>query len=98
MLFYQQTNVDDPEYDAIYEVKEILEYMYSIYDSFIPGCDFRLDKTFIQTFGRINFNVWIITNAARYGIKVCVLSDTANVYLLKVIFYTSKFTWNQDQE
>ena len=48
----------------------------------------------IRCFGRLKFKVQIIINSARYGIKVYVIADATTAYVLKVIFYTEKFTYH----
>ena len=52
-----------------------------------------LDETLIQTFGRIKFKVQIILKAASYGIKLYVLTDVQTAFVLKIIIYTGKSTY-----
>jgi hypothetical protein len=42
-----------------------------------------LDQTLIWAFGRIKFKVCIETKAARYGIKLYVITDAATAFVLK---------------
>jgi Transposase IS4 len=50
-------------------------------------------RSLIRAFGCIKFKVCIITKLARYGIKLYVLTDALNVYVLKVIVYTGASTY-----
>jgi hypothetical protein len=58
----------------------------------------RLDKTLIRAFGRMKFKVRIVTKAARYGIKVYVITDAATAFVYKVVFYTGRSTYAGDPE
>jgi hypothetical protein len=42
----------------------------------------------------MKFKVRIVTKAARYGIKIYVLTDAATAFVLRVIIYTGKSTYN----
>ena len=57
-----------------------------------------LDEALIRGFGRIEFKVRIITKSARYGIKVYVLTDARTSCVLKALFYTGKFTYQQEPD
>ena len=59
-----------------------------------------LDETLIRAFGRIKFKVRIITKAARYGIKLYVITDAVTAFVLRVVIYTGKstYTTTDDQE
>ena len=59
----------------------------------MPGRQLLLDETLIQTFGRIKFKVQIILKAASYGIKLYVLTDVQTAFVLKIIIYTGKSTY-----
>jgi hypothetical protein len=61
---------------------------------FVPGQQLLLDETLIRAFGRIKFKVWIVvTKAARYGIKIYVITDAATAFVLRVVIYTGKTTY-----
>lgn len=82
------------DYDPAYKVAEMKDYMEDRYRAlFIPGQQLSLDETLVRAFGRIKFKVRIVTKAARYGIKIYVLTDAATAYVLKVIIYTGKSTY-----
>ena len=53
-----------------------------------------LDETLIRSFGRIKFKVRIISKSARYGIKLYVITDSVTAFVLQVIIYTGKTTYN----
>ena len=92
---YNQPNVNAPDYDPIYKVKELLAMLEGRFqNAFEPGYALSLDESLIRTFGRIKFKVRIVTKSARYGIKVYVLTDAVTAYVLKVIFYTGKHTYH----
>ena len=81
-------------YNPIYKVKEFMDYLQSRFTLlFEPSQELSLDKTLIQTFGCIKFRVRIISKAARYGIKIYVLTDACTAYVLQVIIYTGKHTY-----
>jgi hypothetical protein len=81
-------------YNPTYKVKEIQDYLDDRYNQcFIPGQQLSLDETLIQTFGQIKFKVHIVTKAARYGIKLYVVTDTVTTFVLKVVIYTGKSTY-----
>jgi hypothetical protein len=82
-------------YDPTYKVKEIKDYLEDQYNRlFIPGQQLSLDETLIWAFGRIKFKVRIVMKAARYGIKLYVITDAVTVFVLKVVIYTGKTTYS----
>jgi Transposase IS4 len=88
------------DYDPTYKVKEIKDYLEDRYNQlFIPGQQLSLDETLIRAFGRIKFKVRIVTKAARYGIKLYVITDAVTAFVLKVVIYTGKSTYiSSDQQ
>ena len=83
-------------YDPTYKVSELLNYLkYRFERLFVPGRQLSLDETLIRSFGRIKFKVRIISKSARYGIKIYVLTDAATAFVLRVIIYTGKSTYNE---
>jgi DNA polymerase III epsilon subunit-like protein len=88
-----QPSRNDPEYDPIYKVKEMKDYLEMRYKKlYSPGPYLSLDESLIRAFGRIKFKVRIITKAARYGIKLYVITDAETAFVLQVIVYTGKTT------
>jgi hypothetical protein len=73
-------------------MKEYLEDQYN--QLFIPGQQLSLGKTLIWAFGRIKFKVHIVTKAARYGIKLYVITDAVTAFVLKVVIYMGKTTYS----
>ena len=65
---------------------------------FIPGQQLSLDETLIRTFGRIKFKVRIISKSAQYGIKIYVLTDAVTAFVIKVIIYTGKYTYESENQ
>jgi hypothetical protein len=57
-----------------------------------------LDETLICAFGRIKFKVRIVTKAARYGIKIYVITDATTAIVLWVVIYTGKTTYYANSE
>ncbi len=89
----------DQSYDPSYKVKEVSEYLESHYERlFVPGRNLSLDETLIRAFGRIKFKVRIISKAARYGIKLYVITDAETAFVLKVIIYTGKTTYGPEDQ
>jgi hypothetical protein len=86
------------DYDPMY--KEMKDYLKDRYQQlFIPGQQLSLDETLIRAFGRIKLKVRIMTKAARYGIKLYVIIDAVSAFVLKVVIYTGKSTYNNlDQQ
>ena len=84
------------EYDPTYKVEEMLQYLHGRFERlFVPGRQLSLDETLIRLFGRIKFKVRIISKAARYGIKIYVLTDALTAFVLKVLIYTDKSMYNE---
>lgn len=82
-------------YDPSYKVAEVRDYLEDRYQRlFVPGQQLSLDETLIRAFGRIKFKVRIVTKAARYGIKVYVITDAVTAFVLRVVIYTGKTTYN----
>jgi hypothetical protein len=81
-------------YDPAYKVAEMKEYLEDRFTRlFLPGRELSLDETLIRAFGRIKFKVRIVTKAARYGIKVYVITDATTAFVLRVLIYTGKSTY-----
>ncbi len=90
-----QPDKSDPEYDPSYKVKEFKEMLEERFAKvYIPGQMLSLDETLIRSFGRIKFKVRIISKSARYGIKLYVITDAVTAFVLKIIIYTGKTTYN----
>ena len=86
----------DENYTPIYKVQEMMEYLEERYSKlYSPGEDLSLDESLIRCFGRIQFKVRIVTKAARYGMKLYVITDAMTAFVLKVIVYTGKYTYHQ---
>jgi hypothetical protein len=86
----------DGDYDPSYKVGELmkaLEVRWNIL--FIPFQQLSLDETLLRAFGRMKFKVRIISKAARYGIKLYVVTDATTSYVLKVLVYTGKYTYQE---
>ena len=82
------------DYDPSYKVAELKEYLEKRYERlFHPFQQLSLDETLIRSFGRMKFKVRIVTKAARYGIKVYVITDAATSFVLRVLIYTGKYTY-----
>jgi hypothetical protein len=87
------------DYDPSYKVAEVRDYLEDRYQRlFVPGQQLSLDETLIRAFGRIKFKVRIVTKAARYGIKIYVITDAATAFVLRVLIYTGKTTYYADPE
>jgi DNA polymerase III epsilon subunit-like protein len=91
-----QNNSDD-DYDPSYKIQEVMDILEKNYNRlYIPGQALSLDETLLRAFGRIKFKVRIITKAARYGIKLYVLTDAETAFVLRVIIYTGKSTYDNN--
>lgn len=83
------------EYDPSYKIFEVQQYLEERFNRlYIPGEHLSLDETLIRAFGRMKFKVRIVTKAARYGIKLYVITDAATAFVLKVIVYTGSSTYD----
>ena len=92
---HTQPQPTDENYTPIYKVKEMMEYLEHRFKIlYNPGYALSLDETLLRSFGRIKFKVRIITKSARYGIKIYVITDALTAYVLKIIFYTGKYTYH----
>jgi len=58
------------------------------------GQELSLDESLIRSFGRMKFKVRIISKSARYGIKIYVITDAKTSFVLCVIIYIGKTTYN----
>ena len=95
----EQPQSNDKNYDPVYKVQEFMNFLESRYQKlFVPGQQLSLDESLIRAFGRMKFKVRIITKAARYGIKVYVLTDAVTAFVLKVIVYTGVTTYQVSHE
>jgi Transposase IS4 len=85
-------------YSPSYKIAKVLQdYLENRYlKLFVPGQQLSLDETLIQAFGRIEFKVRIVTKAARYVIKIYVITDAATAFVLWVVIYTGKTTYYSD--
>jgi hypothetical protein len=82
------------DYNPAYKVAELRDYLEDRYKRlFFPGQQLSLDKTLLRAFGRIKFKVCIVSKAARYGIKIYVITDARTGYVLRVLTYTGKSTY-----
>ena len=95
-LDHQQ--LEGEEYDPAYKVADLRDYIEKRSQSlFVPGQQLSLDESLIRAFGRMKFKVRIISKAARYGIKVYVITDATTAYVLKVIIYTGRSTYTEER-
>ena len=86
-------------YDPAYKVAELRDYLEERYKRlFVPGQQLSLDETLIRAFGQMKFKVRIITKAARYGIKIYVITDASTAYVLRVVIYTGKSTYGTSED
>ncbi len=82
-------------YDPSYKVAEVRDYLEGRYkELFVPGQQLSLDETLIRTFAQMKFKVRIVTKASRHGMKIYVITDAQAAYVLCVVFYTGKSTYN----
>jgi Transposase IS4 len=85
---------DDGEYDPSYKINELKNELQKRWSTvFIPGQQLSLDETLLRAFGRMKFKVRIISKAARYGIKLYVITDAVTSFVLGIIVYTGRFTY-----
>jgi hypothetical protein len=84
----------DGEYDPSYKINELKNELEKRWSTvFVPHQELSLDETLLRAFGRMKFKVRIITKAARYGIKLYVVTDARTAFVLGVLVYTGKFTY-----
>jgi DNA polymerase III epsilon subunit-like protein len=87
---------DDGEYDPSYKVGELMRALEERWNIvFVPFQELSLDETLLRAFGRMKFKVRIISKAARYGIKLYVVTDATTSFVLKVLVYTGKYTYQE---
>ena len=68
--------------------KEALELRFqTLYESVR---NLSVDKTLLQSYRRIKFKVRVITKAARYRIKMYVVTDSIDEYVLRTSMYTGR--------
>jgi DNA polymerase III epsilon subunit-like protein len=89
---------EDGEYDPSYKVLEFKNELEKRWSAiFVPEQQLSLDETLLRAFGRMKFKVRIISKAARYGIKLYVVTDARTSFVLGVIVYTGKFTYTDSR-
>ena len=87
---------DNGEYDPLYKVGELMRALQARWDIlFVPYQQLSLDETLLQAFGWMKFKVQIILKSARYGIKLYMVTDATTSYVLKVLAYTGKYTYQE---
>ena len=87
------------DYDPAYKIAEVKDYLEDRYSRlFVPGQQLSLDETLICAFGQIKFKVRIVTKAARYGIKLYVVTDVATAFVLHVVIYTGRATYGEMED
>jgi hypothetical protein len=85
--------------DHTYKIAEVRDCLEARYIRlFVPGQHLSLDETLLRAFGRIKFKVRIVTKAARYGIKIYIITDATTAFVLRVVINTGKTTYYVDQD
>jgi hypothetical protein len=85
---------DKGEYDPSYKIMDLQNELEKRWTTiFVPGQQLSLDETLLRAFSHMKFKVQIISKAARYGIKLYVVTDAVTSFVLGVIVYTGKFTY-----
>ena len=85
---------EDGDYDPSYKIMEFKKELEKRWTAvFVPHQELSLDETLLRAFGRMKFKVRIISKAARYGIKLYVITDARTSFVLGVLVYTGKFTY-----
>ncbi|KAG7352623.1 transposase IS4 [Nitzschia inconspicua] len=91
----QNATSDDGEYDPSYKILEFKNSLEKRWAAlFVPHQELSLDETLLRAFGRMKFKVRIISKAARYGIKLYVVTDAATAFVMGVLVYTGKYTYS----
>ena len=94
----EQPNRNDANYNPSYKVKEFQDMLEARYKTlYTPGENLSSDESLISAFGRMKFKVQIITESARYGIKVYVITDAVTSFVLKVFIYTGSSTYHANE-
>lgn len=84
------------EYDPSYKVSDLEKALEARWNwLFVPSQQLSLDETLLRAFGRMKFKVRIISKSARYGIKLDVVTDATTSYVLKVLVYTGKYSYQE---
>lgn len=81
------TNTEDPTGKFSLFV-DLLHFRFNKY--FESGKELSIDDTLLRAYGQIKFKVRIVTNSARYGIKLYVLADSKTRYIFNLIMYSGK--------
>jgi hypothetical protein len=87
---------ENGEYDPSYKVSGLMKALEQRWTTlFVPYQELSLDETLLRSFGRIKFKIRIVSKAARYGIKLYVITDARTSFVLKVLVYTGKYTYTE---
>jgi Transposase IS4 len=90
-------NMESPDYNPLYKVAEFMNQLINRFKVlFVPGQALSLDESLVRAFGHIKFKVRLMSKAARYGIKLYVLTDAVLAYILHVVVYTGASTYDSN--
>eukprot|EP00007_Cunea_sp_BSH-02190019_P002906 CAMPEP_0174229214 /NCGR_PEP_ID=MMETSP0417-20130205/249_1 /TAXON_ID=242541 /ORGANISM="Mayorella sp, Strain BSH-02190019" /LENGTH=918 /DNA_ID=CAMNT_0015306737 /DNA_START=70 /DNA_END=2826 /DNA_ORIENTATION=- len=86
-----QPERDSEDFTPLYKVQEYFSVLFQQGRKlYAPGQQLSLDETLVRAFGRIGFKVRVISKAARYGIKLYVITCSSG-YVLDVMPYCGKY-------
>ncbi len=80
-----------PGYDALFKVRPLLDLVSPKLEAeYHPHEHISIDEAMIKFKGRLSFKQYMKAKPTKWGIKVCVLSDTTNGYVCRFQVYTGK--------
>ena len=85
----QQNKKGDKGYDPLYKVRPLINHLSATFSRYYrPDCYLYVDEMMIGTRCRISFLQYLAKNPTRFGIKVWVISEYKNDYVLDFEVYT----------
>jgi hypothetical protein len=87
-------NEDNPDLDKsdkIYKVSPVFEHLLQKFKHYyVPGQNMSLDEGMIPTKNKLSFKQYIKNKPIRWGIKIFILCDAENGYIVNAEVYTGK--------
>lgn len=78
-------------FDRLYKVRPVVDYVKNKFlNSFLPSKNLSVDEGMIAYKGRISFRQYMPNKPSKYGIKVWMLADSSNGYVLHFNTYLGK--------
>ena len=93
----KQAQCDSPNYDKLYKIRPLLDMVISTFKSvYLPQQDIFIDESIIGFKGWLSFVQYMPKKPTKWGIKACVLAESATGYVWYLRLYTGKHMNNNN--